>query len=95
MSNLTDRRDFIKTGAVAGVALAAMPTWLGATPDANAGNKVRVAVIGTNNRGLDHINCLSGIDGIDLAYVCDVEDKALAKGMKKAPTRCRARSRSR
>jgi predicted dehydrogenase len=84
MSKLTDRRDFIKTGAVAGVALAAMPTWLGATPDANAGNKLRVAVIGTNNRGLDHINCLSGIDGIDLAYICDVDDKALAKGMKKA-----------
>jgi predicted dehydrogenase len=82
MKNLTDRRAFIKTGAAAGLGLAALPTWLGATPDQGAANKVRIAVVGTNNRGLDHIKCLSGIDGIEIAYVCDVEDKALAKGMK-------------
>jgi predicted dehydrogenase len=42
---------------------------------------VRLAVVGTNNRGLDHIQMLSGIDEAEIAYVCDVEDGALAKGM--------------
>jgi len=41
-------------------------------------------VIGSNTRGLDHIEALGGIDGVEIAYVCDVEDGALAKGMKQA-----------
>jgi predicted dehydrogenase len=79
------RRDFLKTGAAAGLGLglaAAMPSWLRAASP--PGNKVRLAVIGTNGRGLTHIEALGGIDGAEIAYVCDVEDKALAKGMKQA-----------
>jgi len=54
MSTLSDRREFIRTTAAAGVALAAMPSWLrSGAPGANG--RVRIAVIGTNNRGLDHI----------------------------------------
>ena len=83
MSTLSDRREFIRTTAAAGVALAAMPSWLrSGAPGANG--RVRIAVIGTNNRGLDHIEALSGIDNAEIAYVCDVDDRALAKGVKKA-----------
>jgi predicted dehydrogenase len=83
MNSLTDRRDFIKTGAAAGLALAAMPSLLKADPSSPA-NTVRVAVVGTNNRGLDHIACLGGIENVDIAYICDVDDRALAKGLKSA-----------
>jgi predicted dehydrogenase len=41
-----------------------------------------VAVAGTNNRGLEVIQALAGIENAEIAYVCDVEDGALAKGMK-------------
>src|SRR5580693_8066497 len=83
MNPLTDRRDFIKTGAAAGLALAAMPSLLKADAKSPA-NTVRIAVVGTNNRGLDHIACLGGIDNVEIAYVCDVDDRAIAKGLKSA-----------
>jgi predicted dehydrogenase len=80
MSKLSDRREFIRTSAAAGVALAALPAWVRADASSPA-NRVRVAVVGTNNRGLDHIETLAGIDNAEIAYVCDVEDGALAKGV--------------
>jgi predicted dehydrogenase len=88
MNTNTDRRDFIKTGAAAGIGLglaAAAPSWLRAQPPGPSG-RLRVAVIGTNSRGLEHIECLGGISNVEIAYICDVEDGALAKGMKKAAT---------
>jgi len=83
MNPLHDRREFLKTTAAAGVALATMPAFLRAGV-AGANGRVRVAVIGTNNRGLDHIEALSGIDNAEIACVCDVWDNALAKGVKKS-----------
>jgi len=87
MNKLSDRREFIKTGAAAGAGLglaAALPSWLRADPPQSPNNRVRLAVIGTNSRGLDHIQALAGIDDAEIAYICDVEDGALAKGMKEA-----------
>ena len=81
MQNLS-RRDFIKTGA-AGIGLAALPAWLRADPTSPS-SRVRIAVIGTNNRGLDHIESLSGIPEAEIAYICDVDDRALAKGAQEA-----------
>ena len=84
MNTPSNRREFIKTGAAAGLGLglaAALPSWLRADPPTGAAGKVRLAVVGTNNRGLDHIQMLAGIDEAEIAYVCDVEDGALAKGM--------------
>jgi predicted dehydrogenase len=82
-----DRRQFFKTGLAAGAGLgvaAALPSWLKAGPQQSPGGRVRLAVIGTNGRGLAHIDALGGIDGTEIAYVCDVEDGALAKGMRRA-----------
>ncbi|HMD60839.1 MAG TPA: Gfo/Idh/MocA family oxidoreductase, partial [Opitutaceae bacterium] len=87
MNKLSDRREFIKTGAAAGLGLglaATLPSWLRGDPQQGPGNRVRLAVVGTNSRGLDHIEAISGIDGTEVAYICDVEDGALAKGMKQA-----------
>jgi predicted dehydrogenase len=83
MNKTTDRREFIKTGTAAGLALAAAPALLRAGTSGPS-NTVRVAVIGTNNRGLDHIQSLGGIDNVEVAYVCDVDDRSIAKGLKSA-----------
>src|ERR1019366_8432898 len=63
-----------------------MPSWLRADASGASGpaNRVRLAVIGTKNRGLDHIEAISGIEGAEIAYVCDVSDAALAKGVRQA-----------
>ncbi len=86
-----DRRNFIKSGvlASAGFGLSStLASMLQAQTAPAAGNakgppskRVRVAVVGTNGRGLAHIEALGGIENVDLVYVADVEDHALAKGM--------------
>jgi predicted dehydrogenase len=83
MTKLSNRREFIRTATAAGAGLAALPVWVRAQPASPSG-RVRVAVVGTNNRGLDHIEALAGIDNAEIAYVCDVSDPALAKGMSQA-----------
>jgi predicted dehydrogenase len=83
MNPLIGRREFLTKTALAGAALASVPAWVRAGT-AGSNSRLRIAVVGTNNRGLDHIEALSGIDGVELAYICDVEDGALAKGVKKA-----------
>lgn len=87
MNNLSDRREFLKKSAAAGVGLglaAATPSWLRGQGPAGANSRVRIAVIGTNNRGLDHIDAISGIEGVELATLCDVDERALAKGVRQA-----------
>lgn len=53
-----------------------------------ANNKITVAVIGTNGRGIAHVQCLTrGLEGVEVAYICDVDDRAIAKGIKAAEKR--------
>jgi predicted dehydrogenase len=86
------RRDFLKKTGTAGIGLG-MISYLSSparaddsSPSINtagANNKITVAVIGTNGRGLAHVQCLTrGIEGVEVAYICDVDDRAIAKGIK-------------
>ena len=84
MSPPTTRREFLKVSATAGLGLAVLPAWVRAGGASSPNDTVRLAVIGTNNRGLDHIDSLAGIAHTQIAYVCDVEDGALAKGVQRA-----------
>ena len=49
-----------------------------------AGKNITAAVIGTNGRGLAHIDCLTSLPGVEVIYICDVDDRAIAKGIKEA-----------
>ena len=82
MHNLS-RRQFLVRGSVAGAALTVAPSLLAsdASNVAGANEKIVAAVMGANNRGLDHIKALLAIPNVEIAYVCDVEDGALARGM--------------
>lgn len=71
------RRTFIRNTSVAGFGAMALPSFLSASPN----ERVIVAVIGTNSRGLAHIQALSSLPNVEIAYICDVETKALAKGV--------------
>lgn len=76
------RRDFIRTSALAGagVSLGALNLPLFGK---NAPNeKLVVGVMGTNSRGGHLAGVLAGMEGVDVGYICDVEEKALAKGVK-------------
>jgi predicted dehydrogenase len=80
-SNALSRRTFLRnaaavigTGLIARVAVA--PAW--ARP-IGANDDVRVAVIGFNNKGADHIKQLVEMPGVRVVALCDVDPKILAR----------------
>src|SRR5690349_19576737 len=90
MSNAKDlpRRDFIKTASVAGFGIA-----LGADKSSSPlfildkkspGEKVRVAVIGVNGRGVVHAQNFAKLANSEVAYICDVDSKVIDKAVRAA-----------
>jgi predicted dehydrogenase len=75
MSAVT-RRTFVATTA-AGAALAAAPR----LHAKGANEKIILVLMGANNRGSQLAAAFSSIDGVDIAYVCDADERALKKGM--------------
>lgn len=78
-----DRRTFMKTALAGGVGLGlaqnlAAFSILKSNP---AQEKHRIAVMGVNSRGLDHIRALLSQPNAEIAYICDVDSVASAKAM--------------
>ena len=70
------RRDLLQTSIFAG-------TWSLLSPlarAAGANSEIRVAVIGFNSRGMNHIDEILKSKGCRLVALCDVDEKVLAKG---------------
>ena len=93
MHNEIHRRSFLKRAGAAGLGLS-LANFVSAPAGAaeagstasprqpGANGKVVTAVIGTNGRGLAHIDCLTGLPEAEISYICDVDDRAIAKGIK-------------
>ncbi len=94
MNEPLNRRKFLKQASAAGVGLG-MAAYLDPLSSAKAqetsqagerklgaNDKITAAVIGTNGRGMAHIECLTTLPGVEIAYICDVDDRAVAKGLK-------------
>ncbi len=73
------RRSFIQTTAAATVGLGVAGSARLQAQGAN--DRIVVAVMGTNGRGAQHAKLFSGMPGAEVGYICDVEEKALAKGV--------------
>ena len=73
------RRTFIKnTGiATAGITILNFPVFGKNAPS----NKVIVAVMGVNSRGAFLAKGFSSLPNVEVAYICDVEDKAIQNGL--------------
>ena len=70
-----DRRDFLKTSGKAITVGAAALALGGKVLGAN--DRVRVAICGTRGRGKDHIKGFSGVPGVEIAALCDVDENIL------------------
>src|SRR6266851_4347203 len=104
MNNMNDsinRRKFLKHAGTAGVGLgmagyfgslskAELQTARASARKIGANEKIIAAVIGTNSRGLAHIDCLANIQGTEIIYICDVDDRAIAKGIKEVARKQKA-----
>ena len=71
------RRSFLKSSALAGVAVAGPNLLLGQAKGANS--RFRVGVMGLK-RGKGHIKAFLDVPNCEIAYVCDVDDDRLASG---------------
>jgi predicted dehydrogenase len=69
------RRTFLKTGALA----AAGWTAASASRVSGANDRVRVAVVGLNGRGWDHVKGYKPIEGVEIAAFCDADENVLRK----------------
>jgi predicted dehydrogenase len=72
MTGSMDRRHFLGAAASTGLALAAARA-------ADANNKVVVAIMGTGGRGTEHARTFEQQPGVEVAYVCDVDQKRAGK----------------
>src|ERR1051326_5646960 len=76
MNQLT-RRDFLKTSALAAGAITlSARAW---SQVAGANSDVRVAVLGLNGRGKNHVGSLTGIKGVRVVALCDPDTAVLEK----------------
>ena len=86
MNESINRRYFLKQASVAGIGLG-MAGYFNPSAKASvtpakkigANDKITAAVLGTNGRGLAHIDCLTNLRGVEITYICDVDDRAIAK----------------
>jgi predicted dehydrogenase len=75
-----NRRTFIKNSsfATAGVTILNFPIFGKYAPS----NKVTLAIMGVNARGAYLAECFSKLPNVEIAYLCDVDDTAIANGLK-------------
>jgi predicted dehydrogenase len=74
------RREFIKSSTLAaagGLTILNFPVYGKNAPS----NRVIVAVMGVNSRGAYHAEKFAAMPGVEVAYLCDVEDGAIKKGL--------------
>jgi len=80
MNDAISRRKFLKRSTLAAGAVAWSGGLLsGAEPGPN--DKVRVAVLGCNGRGMAHIEAYLSLPQAEIACICDVDSRALEKGI--------------
>jgi predicted dehydrogenase len=93
MKRAFTRRSFLKSATAAGAGIGLGMAGVGQGAESSTGpsinvlganDKVRIAVVGTNSRGLVHVDCFLDIPGVELVFLCDVMERALAAGVKRA-----------
>ncbi|RAK00503.1 secreted protein [Larkinella arboricola] len=72
------RRTFLKTAATGSLAVLGLPTIIPAHAF-GANDRIRVAVIGVNGRGKNHISGFSGLPNVEVVTLCDVDNVVLAE----------------
>ena len=75
------RRDILKATVPSSLAMMAIPTIIPSTAF-GANDRMRVAVIGINGRGKDHISGFMKQDNVEVATLCDVDNVVLQAGAK-------------
>jgi predicted dehydrogenase len=78
------RRRFLRRGLGAGLGLAGGSWLFGGDAVVGANDRVRLGIMGVNSRGSDLARGFTALSGVEVAYICDVDERATPKGMKAA-----------
>lgn len=71
------RRNFVKGAAAAGLLIGTSKTsWAGAN------DRVRVAIMGINGRGKEHLSRYPEVDNVEMATICEVDSRLFAPRVK-------------
>jgi predicted dehydrogenase len=81
MLDSISRRSFLKQSSVLTAGLATLGTATSMRAAKSPNEKVVVAIIGCNARGLAHIAGYLPLPNAEIGYVCDVDSRAVAKGV--------------
>jgi predicted dehydrogenase len=82
MKTYYDRRDFVKKAAFSAAGFGVLGSFgFSTSKRAGSNDVIRVALIGTNSRGASLARAFARTAGIEVAYICDVDDNALQKGI--------------
>ena len=73
MSKLIQRRSFLKTSATAALGFAIIPGFARIAPS----DRLRIAHIGVNGMGNNHLKWFAAIPEVDIVALCDVDKKHL------------------
>lgn len=86
MKNNLNRRTFLKSATTGALGLGAMSSAFSFNilSQYPLKDKYRVAVIGVNSRGAQHVQAFAKIPNVEIAYICDVDSRAREKGIELA-----------
>lgn len=80
MKPVLPRRSFLKQSSVA-AGFAALGGFQILRAQESPAKKISVGIMGCNNRGLAHIAGYLAVPNVEIAYICDVDSRAMAKGI--------------
>ena len=81
MTDSITRRAFLKQTYALTAGLATLGSAVSLRAAKSPNEKVLVAIIGCNNRGMDHIAGYLALPNAEIGYICDVDSRAVAKGV--------------
>jgi len=79
--NPLNRRQFLRQTCFFTGGLAALGSFGARSAAGSPNRKLLVAVIGCNGRGMNHIEAYQALPNVELGYICDVDERAMAKGI--------------
>jgi hypothetical protein len=82
MKQNKNRRDFLKTAAIAGAGLYAMPNIILAKGNRDINDTVSIAFIGVGNRGRSHVRNIAKREDVIIPAICDINPEAVSKTQK-------------
>ena len=78
------RREFLRLSGSLAMSVPAVTARATAAAPSSPNSRIRVAVVGLNRRGAQHIRCFHNLykENVEVAALCDVDESVLAKGVR-------------